>query len=91
MFQKILLGIALLCVAALGFIAITETKRANYLQNFIRTEAARRARWNRKEPEEEEEEQPTEEQLAEMDRLMNHIEKRAEELKTQNANDSQNL
>lgn len=58
MFQKILLGIALLCVAALGFIAITETKRANYWQNFSRTQAARAARHSRKgEPEEEFEEE----------------------------------
>lgn len=57
MFQKILLGIALLCVAALGFIAISETKRANYWQNFRRTEPARGARWNGrgKEPDPEEE------------------------------------
>lgn len=86
MFQKILLGVALLCVAALGFIAITETKRANYLQNFIRTDAARRARWNGrgKEPETEEE-QPTEERLNEV------IGKLEEELKNKQSNDSQNL
>ena len=73
MFQKILLGIALLCVAALGFIAISETKRANYWRNYRRTEPARGARWNgrKEEPEEEPEIEKTPEGKLSEDQIIN--------------------
>jgi len=58
-FTKILAGIVILGMAILTWMLFSEQKRADYLANYVRTQAARAARHSRKnEPEPEPEEEP---------------------------------
>lgn len=66
MFTKIIWAMALVCVAVLGWMLLAEQKRANYLENYIRTQNARNARHGKKdEPETELEQKFEEEKLIE--------------------------
>jgi len=48
LFVKILWAVVFIGVGILGWMLLAEQKRANYLENFIRTQKARDARWNGK-------------------------------------------
>jgi len=57
MFTKIVSALAALCVLVLAWVAISEGRRADRAENFIRTQPARAARHKKTEPDLEETEQ----------------------------------
>jgi hypothetical protein len=83
LFIKILWAVGFTAVVFLGWFLLQETKRANYLENYIRTQPARNARWNGRNEDEE--------NLTDEEKLNSVIEKVSQELQNKKSNDQENI